>query len=172
MDGEDPAGEILVFMGELRGAGVGEYSALIKGGLLGLTSTWGGRQQGFLMPYLVDVNRTLDTERLGVWDDGRVFVDFQQAGSTQHIANYIPDFWVWDALSTGTQNYTEFAQYWYEQSFGWWRSRVVPLEQAYRAFRRTSHTLLARKYPRRIDHAFYFFEPREVRAPVRAAPVP
>ena len=81
------------------------------------TVVTGGRQQGFLMPYLVDVNLTLDTEKLGVWDDGRVFVDFQQAGSTQQISKYIPDFWGWDALSTGTQNYTELAQYWYEQSF-------------------------------------------------------
>jgi hypothetical protein len=40
MDGEDPDGEILVFMGELRDAGVEEYSAFVKGGLLGLTSTW------------------------------------------------------------------------------------------------------------------------------------
>ena len=43
MDGEDPDGEILVFMGELRGAGVGEYSALIKGGLPGPTSEWWAR---------------------------------------------------------------------------------------------------------------------------------
>ena len=60
MDGEVPDGEILVFMGELRNAGVGEYSALVKGGLLGLTSTWGGGTVQWFRDLLIARTRTID----------------------------------------------------------------------------------------------------------------
>ena len=77
----------------------------------------GGQRQGFLMPYLIDVNAALDTQRLGLWEGGRAFIDFQQAGCTQLASKYVPDWWGWDSLNPYTQNYTELAQYWYQQSF-------------------------------------------------------
>ncbi len=77
----------------------------------------GGQRQGFLMPYLIDANLSLDTQKMGLWDGGQVFVDFQRAGSTQLGSRYIPDFWSWDAIYPFTQNYTSLSQYWYQQSF-------------------------------------------------------
>lgn len=77
----------------------------------------GGQRQGFIMPYLIDTNLSIDTQKLGLWSGGQVFIDFQQAGSTQKGSKYLPDFWGWDAIYPYTQNFTELAQYWIQQSF-------------------------------------------------------
>ena len=74
-------------------------------------------ERGFVMPYLVDANLSLDTGKMGLWQDGQAFVDFQQAGSTQPITRFVPDYWGWDAIYPYGTNYTELAQYWYQQSF-------------------------------------------------------
>ena len=76
----------------------------------------GAPRTGFLMPYLVDANLSVDFEKLGVVPGGGAFVDFQQAGSTQLAANYVPDYWGWDAIYPFTQSLTQLAQYWYGQS--------------------------------------------------------
>lgn len=76
----------------------------------------GAPRTGFLMPYLIDANLSVDFERLGVMPGGGAFVDFQQAGSTQLAANYVPDYWGWDAIYPFTQSLTQLAQYWYGQS--------------------------------------------------------
>lgn len=77
----------------------------------------GGQRQGFIMPYLIDTNLSIDTQKLGLWAGGQVFIDFQQAGSTQLGTKYLPDFWGWDAIYPYTQNFTQLAQYWYMHSF-------------------------------------------------------
>lgn len=60
----------------------------------------GGNQQGFIMPYLIDVNLSLDTEKFGAWQGGEFFADFQQAGATQLGSRYVPDYWGWDVIYT------------------------------------------------------------------------
>ena len=77
----------------------------------------GGQRQGFIMPYLIDTNLSIDTQKLGLWAGGQVFIDFQQAGSTQLGSKYLPDFWGWDAIYPYTQNFSQLAQYWYMHSF-------------------------------------------------------
>jgi porin len=72
---------------------------------------------GFVMPYLVDLNLSLDTQRMGLWPGGEVFLDFQQAGSTSLATNFVPDYWGWDAVYPFATDFTELAQYWYQQSF-------------------------------------------------------
>ena len=81
------------------------------------TVVGGGQRQGFLMPYLIDTNLSIDTQKLGLWSGGQVFIDFQQAGSTQPASRYLPDYWGWDAIYPYATSYTELAQYWYQQSF-------------------------------------------------------
>lgn len=71
---------------------------------------------GFLMPYLVDANLSVDFERLKVIDGGRAFIDFQQAGSTRLASGFVPDYWGWDAIYPFTTSFTQLAQYWYQQS--------------------------------------------------------
>jgi porin len=73
-------------------------------------------KRGFVMPYLVDVNLSLDTGRMGLWQGGEAFIDFQQAGSTNLASDYVPDFWGWDAVYPFAQDFTELGQYWYQQS--------------------------------------------------------
>lgn len=77
----------------------------------------GGQRHGFLMPYLIDTNLSIDTGKFGLWADGQFFVDFQQAGCTQLASRYLPDFWGWDAIYPYEQSYTELSQYWLLQSF-------------------------------------------------------
>ena len=43
----------------------------------------GGTRPGFLMPYLVDANVSIDFGKVGLWKGGEAFIDFQQAGCTQ-----------------------------------------------------------------------------------------
>ena len=73
--------------------------------------------RGFVMPYLIDLNLSIDTKRLGLWDGGEAFLDFQQAGATSPASHYVPDYWGWDAVYPFAQDFTELAQYWYQQSF-------------------------------------------------------
>lgn len=76
----------------------------------------GGTRRGFLMPYLVDANLSVDFGKLGLWKGGEAFVDFQQAGCTQQPTNYVADFWGWDSISPMASSYTQLAQYWIGQS--------------------------------------------------------
>ena len=62
-------------------------------------------KRGFVMPYLVDVNLSLDTGRMGLWQGGEAFIDFQQAGSTNLASDYVPDFWGWDAVYPFAQDF-------------------------------------------------------------------
>lgn len=77
----------------------------------------GGSRRGFLMPYLIDANLSVDFGKLGLWNGGEAFLDFQQAGCTQPPANYIADFWGWDAVNPMTTDFTQLSQYWIGQSF-------------------------------------------------------
>ena len=77
----------------------------------------GGSRRGFLMPYLIDANLSLDFGKMGLWKGGEAFVDFQQAGCTQQPTAYVADFWGWDAINPMATHYTELAQYWFGQSF-------------------------------------------------------
>ena len=60
MDGEEPEGEILVFISGSREMDAGQYSVFVKGGLLGLTSTWGGGTMQWFRDLLIARTRTID----------------------------------------------------------------------------------------------------------------
>ncbi len=77
----------------------------------------GGTRRGFLMPYLVDANLSVDFGKLGLWKGGEAFADFQQAGCTQQPTRYVADFWGWDSINPMESSYTQMAQYWIGQSF-------------------------------------------------------
>ena len=73
-------------------------------------------RRGFVMPYLIDLNLSFDTARMGLWQGGEAFLDFQQAGSTEPANSFVPDFWGWDAAYPFSTHYTELAQYWYQHA--------------------------------------------------------
>ena len=58
----------------------------------------GAPQTGFVMPYLVDANLSVDFGKLGVIPGGGAFVDFQRAGSTKLATTFVPDYWGWDSV--------------------------------------------------------------------------
>jgi hypothetical protein len=67
-------------------------------------------KQGFVMPYLIDVSLSIDTGRMGLWQGGEAFIDFQQAGSANLATDYVPDFWGWNVVYPFAQDFTELGQ--------------------------------------------------------------
>jgi porin len=83
-----------------------------------LTTVMGGTpRDGFVMPYLVDMNLSMNLERLVGWHGGTVFLDFQQAGSTALTTDFVPDFWGFNSIYPFAENFTQLSQYWISQSF-------------------------------------------------------
>ena len=76
----------------------------------------GAPRTGFVMPYLLDANLSVDFGKLGVIPGGGAFVDFQQAGATSLATDFVPDYWGWDSIYPFTESMTQLAQYWYGQS--------------------------------------------------------
>ncbi len=74
----------------------------------------GGRADGFSFLSLIDVNATLDTQKLVGLQGGTIFVDFQTAQQTRPTAQLVPDFWGFDVINSFGQ-FTALGQYWYQQ---------------------------------------------------------
>ena len=74
----------------------------------------GGQVNGFTMLSLIDLNLTVDTEKLFSLKGGTVFVDFQTASQTRSLGELVPDYWGYDVINS-LGSFTALAQYWYQQ---------------------------------------------------------
>ncbi|MDA0213839.1 MAG: carbohydrate porin, partial [Planctomycetota bacterium] len=74
----------------------------------------GSQVNGFTILSLIDINLTVDAEKLLGLKGATFFVDFQTANQTRSPAELIPDYWGFDAINS-YKSYTALAQYWYQQ---------------------------------------------------------
>jgi porin len=63
---------------------------------------------------LVDVSLTIDTERIGLWQGGTVFIDFQNMHGRSISDNYVGDLQLLDNNDSPAR--TQVSEYWYRQS--------------------------------------------------------
>ena len=74
----------------------------------------GAPVNGFTMLSLIDINLTVDAEKLLGLRGATFFADFQTANQTRSPAELIPDYWGFDVINSYS-SFTELAQYWYQQ---------------------------------------------------------
>ncbi len=74
----------------------------------------GSQVNGFTILSLIDINLTVDAEKLLGLKGATFFVDFQTANQTRSPAELIPDYWGFDVINS-YKSYTALAQYWYQQ---------------------------------------------------------
>ena len=74
----------------------------------------GAPVNGFTMLSLIDINLTVDAEKLLGLKGATFFGDFQTANQTRSPAELIPDYWGFDVINSYSPM-TALAQYWYQQ---------------------------------------------------------
>ncbi len=74
----------------------------------------GAPVNGFTMISLIDINLTIEAEKLLGLKGATFFADFQTAGQTRSPAELVPDYWGFDVINSYSP-YTALAQYWYQQ---------------------------------------------------------